>query len=422
MGTVYLARDTQLDRPVALKIPYFGDEDGPEVIDRFYREARAMATLHHPNLCPVYDVGDMDGRHYLTMAYIDGKPLDAYLKAKLVFASAHAAEVVRKLALALHEAHQKGIVHRDLKPSNIMIDGRHEPVIMDFGLARRQREGEAELTKPGAFLGTPAYMSPEQVEGDHDRTGPASDIYSLGVVLYTMLTGEMPFEGSMARVMAKIITETPKRPSEINAEIVVEIEAICLKAMEKHIDARYASASQMSEALQEFLGNPSDARQATDWAIEATMALDVTPASKSSKSVSTLQRSTTSERRQVTVLYCGCDLMESEEDGSELDPEERQSLLSEYKRACGEIVSRLGGTVVPSNGEELTVCFGYPIAYEDAAPRAVRSGLAILSLLEELNQGFQESWTVPVACRCSSKNLPRWCMRPAASKKWMARL
>ncbi|MBC8350838.1 MAG: protein kinase [Planctomycetes bacterium] len=397
MGAVYLALDTQLDRQVALKIPHFGNEDGPEIIERFYREARAMATLHHPNLCPVYDVGDIGGTHYLTMAYIDGQPLNSYLKAKRVFASTHAADVVRKLAAALHEAHKKGIVHRDLKPANIMIDGRHEPVIMDFGLARREHEGEVHLTKAGAFLGTPAYMSPEQIDGDHDRTGPASDIYSLGVVLYTMLTGQMPFEGSMARVMAKIITETPKRPSKINGDVDPGIEAICLRAMEKAIEDRYASAGEMAEALQAFLGNTKDAEKVTDWVIEETMALDEKPSSASGKSISMLQRSATGERRQVTVLYCGCDLMGSEEDSDELDPEERQSVLSEYKQTCGEIVSRLGGTVLPSDGEEFTVCFGYPMAYEDSAPRAVRSGLEILGGLGSFNQKFQQTKNVELS-------------------------
>src|SRR5262249_18572835 len=134
MGSVYLAQDTQLDRPVALKVPRFTADVSSSMIQRFYTEARAAATLHHPNLCPVHDVGEINGRLYLPMAYIEGKPLSGFTKR---FSPREAAAIVRKLALALQEAHAKGVIHRDLKPSNVMINHRSEPVIMDFGLARR---------------------------------------------------------------------------------------------------------------------------------------------------------------------------------------------------------------------------------------------------------------------------------------------
>src|SRR5579871_4172156 len=137
MGAVYLAHDSQLDRFVALKIPLFAPEEGSQLLARFYREARAAATLHHANVCPLYDVGEVDGVPYLTMAYIEGKSLAAYLRGKTLMPR-QSALLVRKLALALHEAHKKGVIHRDLKPANIMLDKRGEPVIMDFGLARRE--------------------------------------------------------------------------------------------------------------------------------------------------------------------------------------------------------------------------------------------------------------------------------------------
>lgn len=390
MGAVYLARDTQLDRQVALKIPHFNEDDGPEVIERFYREARAMATLQHPNLCPVFDVGEIDGGHYLTMAFIDGRPLDKHLKSGRVFSSAHAAEVVRKLALALFEAHQKGIVHRDLKPANIMIDQRHEPIIMDFGLARRDHESEVQLTKAGAFLGTPAYMSPEQVDGDHDRIGPASDIYSLGVVLYTMITGRMPFEGKLARVLAKIVADEPEPPSKIRSDIDPAVEAICLRAIAKSIEDRFATASEMAEALQVTVSTPTP----IDWGVEATQALDATPDAGSSRSTSSLQRTSSGERRQVTVLYCGCDFMETEQ---ELDPEERRDLLAEYEKICESVVREFDGSTIPTAGEELVFCFGYPRAHEDAAIRAIRSGLGILGKSDSVNKELQNKHGVELA-------------------------
>src|SRR5579871_4877440 len=141
MGVVYLAHDKQLDRSVALKIPLFGPEDGPDLLERFYREARAAATVRHPNVCPLFDIGEIDGRPYLTMAFIEGKPLDAFIASQPITAR-QAAVLVRKLALAIQEAHKVGVIHRDLKPGNIMIDKRGEPLIMDFGVARRTEKKE----------------------------------------------------------------------------------------------------------------------------------------------------------------------------------------------------------------------------------------------------------------------------------------
>src|SRR4051812_34074977 len=151
MGAVYLAHDTQLDRRVALKVPHFTPEDGPEVIDRFYREARAAATFDHPNLCPIYDVGQVDGIHYLTMPYIVGKSLSEVIDPDKPTPQRQAAAVVRKLALALEEAHSRGVIHRDLKPANIMATNRRQLVIMDFGLARRAEGDDDRLTKTGAI-------------------------------------------------------------------------------------------------------------------------------------------------------------------------------------------------------------------------------------------------------------------------------
>src|SRR5262245_24792345 len=175
MGSVYLVHDSQLDRQVALKVPSFTPDD-PEILQRFYREARAAAALHHPNLCPVHDVGEIGGIHFLTMAYIRGSSLAEHARAHQPMPQEQAATLVRKVALALAQAHRHGIIHRDLKPSNIMLDPNGEPVIMDFGLARRIDAEDARLTKTGTLLGTPAYMSPEQVAGDVANVGAASDV------------------------------------------------------------------------------------------------------------------------------------------------------------------------------------------------------------------------------------------------------
>ena len=162
MGTVHLAHDTQLDRDVAIKIPKFAANSDEKEIERFYREARAMAMLRHANLCPVYDVGEIDGVHYLTMAYIEGQSLAEAVPPGEKLPPREAAELLRQIAAGVQQAHQAGIIHRDLKPANVMMDTGGQPVVMDFGLARRNQAEDGELTHRGVLVGSPAYMAPEQ--------------------------------------------------------------------------------------------------------------------------------------------------------------------------------------------------------------------------------------------------------------------
>jgi len=256
MGSVYLAHDPQLDRNVALKIPHVSTDAGPEVFERFYRESRAAAKLQHPNICPVHDVGEIDGVQYLVMAHVEGEPLSEVLRRRGALSSPEAAALVRTIALALEDAHEAGVVHRDLKPSNIMINKRGEPVVMDFGLAQLTQvgpPGAERLTQTGAILGTPAYMSPEQVMGDTARIGPASDIYSLGVMLYELVTGRLPFQGRPAAVLGQIIARDPARPSQVRDDVDQRIDPICAKAMAKSVDDRFDSMRSMAAMLDEFV-------------------------------------------------------------------------------------------------------------------------------------------------------------------------
>jgi serine/threonine protein kinase len=259
MGAVYLAHDTQLDRQVALKIPQLGDVQDAISRERFLREARAAAALHHANVCPIYDVGDINGVPYLTMAHIAGQPLSALLPRNGAknLPQREAASIVQKTALALDEAHRLGIIHRDLKPGNIMIDSKGEPVVMDFGLARRSN-ADARLTSPGMVMGTPAYMSPEQARGDPDEMGPACDIYSLGVVLYELLTGQLPFVGDTLSVLSQLVTDEPKPPSVLRPDVDPRLEDICLKAMSKKPEARFPSMAEFGSALGSHLDSPGD--------------------------------------------------------------------------------------------------------------------------------------------------------------------
>ena len=258
MGFVYLAHDTQLHRKVALKIPKLDSQQDTKFVARFLREARAAATLSHPGICPVYDVGEIDGTHFIAMAYIQGQPLSEFVNPDKPQSERGVAIIVRKIALALHDAHINGLIHRDVKPANIMIDQRNEPIVMDFGLARQVDDGgqdsdDARLTTEGAILGSPAYMSPEQIEGRSENIGPACDIYSLGVIFYELLTGQLPFQGSIASIIAQIVTKQPGDPRSLRPDISPRLSAICLGAIAKRIEERPATMKAFAAELADFL-------------------------------------------------------------------------------------------------------------------------------------------------------------------------
>ena len=249
MGAVYLAHDPQLDRSVALKVPHFSDDSGPAVIERFKREARIAARIDHPNLCAVYDVGEVGGVHFLTMPYVEGTPLARSIDAAAPWPPPRAAELVSQLALAVALLHERGIIHRDLKPSNIILRPTGAPVLLDFGLARSYTAQSQRLTTLGAPLGTPAYMSPEQVNGNPEAIGPASDVYSLGMILYELVTGQLPFEGPPLAVFAQILHTVPAPPSRLRPQLDPSIDAICLKALSKKPEGRYPTANALAAAL-----------------------------------------------------------------------------------------------------------------------------------------------------------------------------
>ena len=258
MGTVYLAEDTHIERQVALKSPHFNEDPTGNQTERFFREARSAGNLRHPNICPIYDFGQIDGKHFITMAYIEGRPLSALIQPGKPQSERKILIAIRKLALALQAAHDKGIVHRDLKPANIMVDTSGEPIIMDFGLARQASRGDdIRLTQTGNIVGTPAFMSPEQVEGDPEKIGPPTDQYSLGVILYELLTGQLPFHGSVMAVMAQILTKEPPRPSQLRLEMDQRVETVCLKMMAKTPSERFASLKAVADELATILKSPA---------------------------------------------------------------------------------------------------------------------------------------------------------------------
>jgi serine/threonine protein kinase len=286
MGTVYLARDTQLDRLVALKVPKLQERLGPrpgganlertapqfdrqargeeretpdsQTLLRFFREARAAAALNHPNICAIHDIGEIDGVPFLTMSYLEGRTLAEMVEEDGPMVESQAVTIVRTLARAMQEAHSRGVIHRDLKPSNVMMIERGEPVIMDFGIARRDAAADARLTKTGAILGTPAFMAPEQIEGNPDAVGRPCDIYSLGVILYELLTARLPFGGSVLSMLGKILYEPPDPPSQHKPDLDRTLEAVCLKALAKRPQDRYSSMADFAVALEEYRSRPPE--------------------------------------------------------------------------------------------------------------------------------------------------------------------
>ena len=258
MGIVYLAEDLRLGRRVALKIPKFDVDGKLHLVERFRREARTMGLVQHRHLCPIFDVAEQDGQHYLTMAFIDGETLGQALKRGATFSTRQIAELVRKLALALEAAHRAGVVHRDLKPANVMIDRSGEPIVMDFGLAWMVHETDARVTQSGAIIGTPAYMSPEQAEGEPDKIGAASDIYSLGAMLYELLAGRPVHTGSVTNVLYKLKHDAPTRPSMIRSDVDPQLEAVCWKAIARRPEDRFATAGEFAEALAGVLADCRD--------------------------------------------------------------------------------------------------------------------------------------------------------------------
>jgi tetratricopeptide (TPR) repeat protein len=258
-GTVYKAWDTELRRTVALKLPRAGSHAPPEDVERLLKEARSAAALQHPSIVALYEAGQADGTSYLASEFIAGPTLaDRCGQGSLP--PREAAGLIAGVAEALHYAHLQGVIHRDIKPSNILLDCEGRPHLADFGLARRVMS-ESLATCQGQILGTPAYMSPEQARGEREKIDGRSDVYSLGVVLYELLAGVVPFRGDIHLVLRQVLEDEPMPPRRMIAGIPRDLENICLRATSKEPGRRYPTAAALAEDLRRFLdGHPVRAR------------------------------------------------------------------------------------------------------------------------------------------------------------------
>lgn len=445
-GSVYLAEDETLCREVAVKVPRLG-ANTKKLEKEFLKEARQLAQLKHPGIVSVFDIGRDGDRCFIVSDFLSGPSLSQWLK-KNTPDWTLSAKICMKIADALAHAHAQRTVHRDLKPSNIILTDDMQPVIVDFGLAVSDGQ-RADGTQRGDVSGTPAYMSPEQAAGLGHRIDGRTDIYSLGAILYRMLTGRLPFRSrSVVELLRQVMEDEPQPPRQLARHIPSQLEQICLKAMEKGLRDRYTTADDMANDLRQLLGlgDAADSRLdptviGSDFAVDQTLVpqraspeppakptlrdsarpdaqeveatLDSVPAepavedsdsesrpSRASDSISrrpgsdTPLRSTSfrrreSQRRQVTIINCSCDVYENDQILESLDSEEQATLLDEFQSYCCELATEAEGTVLHETDEGVAVCFGFPLALEDSVRRALRFGLTVRDQIGRINEKWK---------------------------------
>ncbi len=402
LGTVYEAKDPLLNRRVAIKLPK-AVRSASET-QMFLEEARRLARLEHPGIVTVFDVGLHAGQCYIVTVLLEGETLGSLIR-KQQFPISETVRIVAEVADALAHAHALEVVHRDIKPGNIFMTNGNRPVVIDFGLGVTQDS----YGKPGQIAGTLYYMSPEQVRGMAHRVDGRTDVYSLGVVLYQMLTTRLPFRSDdNVELMRRIEQDDPQPPRQLAPHLSPELEQVCLTALAKSPSERYTTAGDFAVALRKAAA-PQPAGKST-----VAVKLDVTASLPPREilsgvvkgprisSVGTGSSKREAERRQVTIAVFALDVA-SPEDGSSHDPEGQFELTEEFQNLLSARAAEYQGELVPTSGPETAVCFGYPIAHEDAAARAVRTALAVVQDVSKWNENLAKKGLKPtVAVVCNS--------------------
>lgn len=402
MGVVFRAEDTLLERSVALKAikpEYMNDNN---VRQRFLREARLMAALKSDHIVTIHQIGEDAGNCFIAMELLSGESLD-YLIARVERPTlSESVRIVREVAQALDVAHSKGLIHRDIKPENIWLESPNGRVkLLDFGLARPQVVS-VKLTTSGMIMGTPAYMAPEQARAE--EVNERTDLFSLGCILYQLICGELPFAGDTVwEILYALNEKDPKPVTDFWPGVPPALNELVTQLLQKNPADRPQTAAEVIERLLIIEGelidgdgpllsvkkvkSPSSSiYQNNRPGPGATKTR--TPQPSELQMSQMIQRD--AERRQVTVLVCNCNLFESEEYFDQLDVEEQASVTQAFESACAESVRRFDGTMIHCNDEGLLACFGFPVAYEDAAVRAANAALTLRELLnliaDELKQ------------------------------------
>jgi serine/threonine protein kinase/predicted ATPase len=395
-GIVYLGHDTQLDRPVAIKVRRAQSGAGLESVEQFLGEARRVARLRHPGIVTVHDVGVQENEVYIVSDYIAGTSLRQWLDTQRPTWQ-EAARITAAMADALAHAHAQLTVHRDVKPANIILTPDRQPVLVDFGLGIDD-SGAGSYRRTS--LGTPRYMSPEQFAGEAHRIDGRTDIYSLGVVLYEMLCGLLPFRVSeSAELRRQVCEDEPQPPRQLAGDLPRELERICLKALAKRMQDRYTTAADFADELRGVLAKSASQTAAPPAGLTLASPSSETPASQGSVggTDSSIRRARRAERRQITILCCGCATFKSEEYLERLDDEDKVEVLRAFQQMWDAAINRFEGITLQSTDEGIVACFGYPIAHEDAVRRAARAALGILEATVTLNQTLQCKYKLTLA-------------------------
>ena len=365
-GAVYRARDTVLDRNVAIKVPR--QMGSAEQTEGFMNEARRLAKLQHPSIVSIHDVGSHEGICYIVTDLLQGQSLTSLLHER----SPSWREAVRLVSIigeALGHAHARSMIHRDVKPANIFITDGGLPILLDFGLALSDLE-EEEL---GIQSGTPSYMAPEQVRGQAHRVDGRTDIYSLGVVLYELLCGRRPFRSTNLRELFRRIRDDDPQPlRQLVPELSPELEQVCLRAMARQMSDRFTTAGDFATALQGVLDVEPHTHAVVD--APAQPPSDAEPSGASS----TMRRRMAAHKRHVTVVVFNCELTDVNNESSIPDAEYQHELVQSLVHCCTHSVEEFGGTIIPSTGQDVAACFGFPVICENAAERAIRAALDVM--------------------------------------------